>query len=48
MAHKSQVGPEVEKWVREFAGEMGKMAGVESAEVFRVMRFEKNDDKQEK
>ena len=48
LAHKSQVGPEVEKMVREWAGEMGKQAGVEAAEMFRVMRFEKKDDKQEK
>lgn len=39
LCHKSQVGPEVEGWVREWAVETGKAAEVPLAESFRVMTF---------
>jgi LmbE family N-acetylglucosaminyl deacetylase len=47
LCHKSQVGEEAGKSVREWAGESGKQVGVTFAEHFRVMRFEKKDDNKE-
>jgi LmbE family N-acetylglucosaminyl deacetylase len=40
--HRSQVGPEVETWVREWAAEAGVKAGAAYAEAFRVMRLVDN------
>lgn len=42
LCHRSQVGPEVEQWVREWNAETGQQAGVPYAEPFRVMRFVDN------
>ncbi|MCG8346349.1 MAG: PIG-L family deacetylase [Chloroflexales bacterium] len=39
LCHSSQVGADVDPWVREWAVEMGKEAGYAFAEAFRVMRF---------
>jgi LmbE family N-acetylglucosaminyl deacetylase len=41
LCHKSQVGVEVEEWVRGWNAEAGKEIGVPFAEGFRVMRFER-------
>src|SRR5690606_9950932 len=37
LKHASQLGPEVADWIREMNVEMGKLAGVEYAEVYRIM-----------
>lgn len=37
LKHESQLGPEVVDWIREMNVEMGKLAGVEYAEVYRIM-----------
>jgi len=42
LCHKSQVGPEVEQWVREWAVESGKAADLPLAESFRVMSFRRS------
>lgn len=42
LCHRSQVGPEVEQWVREWNAETGRQAEVPYAEPFRVMRFVDN------
>jgi LmbE family N-acetylglucosaminyl deacetylase len=42
LCHRSQVGAEVEQWVREWAAEGGKAAGVPFAESFRVMTFRRD------
>lgn len=39
LCHKSQLGPEVEKMIREWDAERGKEKGYAYAEAFRVMRF---------
>jgi LmbE family N-acetylglucosaminyl deacetylase len=39
LCHRSQLGPEVEKFVREFGEAEGKVAGVKYAESFGVMTF---------
>ncbi len=39
LCHRSQLDEEAVKFVRQFDGQAGKMAGVELAEIFRVMRF---------
>jgi LmbE family N-acetylglucosaminyl deacetylase len=39
LCHRSQVGPEVEQWVREWAAETGKAGELPLAESFAVMRF---------
>jgi LmbE family N-acetylglucosaminyl deacetylase len=39
MHHASQLDEEVGGWIREMNGDMGKLAGVEYAEVYRVMRL---------
>ena len=41
LCHRSQLDEESSKWIREFDGMAGKMAGVELAEIFRVMRFQR-------
>lgn len=41
LCHKSQVGAEVEEWVRGWNAEAGKEIGVAFAEGFRVMRFDR-------
>lgn len=41
LCHKSQVGPEVEEWVRGWNAEAGKEIGVPFAERFRVMKFDR-------
>jgi LmbE family N-acetylglucosaminyl deacetylase len=41
LCHKSQVGAEVEEWVRGWNAEAGKEIGVPFAESFRVMRFDR-------
>lgn len=46
LCHKSQVGDDVGKWVREWAAEAGKAAGLAYAETFRVMKFV-NEEPQE-
>jgi LmbE family N-acetylglucosaminyl deacetylase len=43
LCHKSQVGPEVGDWVRQWNSEAGKEAGVPFAEGFRVMKFDRSD-----
>lgn len=42
LAHSSQVGPEVEEWVRKWDAETGQKIGVPYAESYRVMRFVDN------
>lgn len=39
LSHRSQVGPEAEKWVRDWAADAGVKAGFTYAEAFRVMRL---------
>lgn len=46
LCHESQVGPEVEKEVREYGAEDGKSVGVAYAESFRVMRLRSDDPPQ--
>jgi len=41
LCHRSQLDEESSKWIREFDQVGGKLAGVELAEVFRVMRFQR-------
>lgn len=41
LCHKSQVGAEVEEWVRGWNSEAGKEIGVPFAEGFRVMKFDR-------
>lgn len=42
LCHRSQVGPDVEPWVRQWSEEAGVKAGCAHAEAFRVMRFVDN------
>jgi LmbE family N-acetylglucosaminyl deacetylase len=42
LRHRSQVGPEAEQWVRQWAEEAGAKAGCAYAEAFRVMRLVDN------
>jgi LmbE family N-acetylglucosaminyl deacetylase len=46
LCHKSQLGPEVEKWVREWDEKAGKEHGYAYAETFWVMKL-KDDSQQE-
>lgn len=39
LCHRSQVGADAERWIREWAAEAGVKAGCAYAEAFRVMRF---------
>jgi LmbE family N-acetylglucosaminyl deacetylase len=39
LAHKSQLGEDVAEWIREMNAEIGKLAGVELAEAFRVIHL---------
>ena len=39
LSHRSQLNEEALDWVTSFDKEMGKLAGVEYAEIFRVIRF---------
>ncbi len=41
LCHRSQVGPDIEKMIREWGAETGKESGCKYAERFRVMRFER-------
>ena len=43
LCHKSQIGPEVEKMVREWAAEAGKEKGYAYAETFRVMKLKEDE-----
>lgn len=43
LCHKSQVGPEVEQWIREWNAETGKKAGCAYAEAFRVIRLAEDE-----
>lgn len=47
LAHKSQVGPEVEKMVREWDAELGKEKGYAFAEGFRVMKLKQDETQEE-
>lgn len=38
--HESQLGPDIEEWVREMSREMGNLAGCEYAEVYRVITLD--------
>jgi hypothetical protein len=44
MCHESQVNPDVADWIRQRNAEAGQEAGYAYAEVFRVMRFFRDDD----
>ena len=43
LCHKSQLGPEVEKMVREWDAEAGKEKGYAFAETFRVMKLKQDE-----
>lgn len=43
LCHKSQVGPDVEQWIREWGVETGKKAGCAYAEAFRVIRLAEDE-----
>jgi LmbE family N-acetylglucosaminyl deacetylase len=43
LCHKSQVGPEVEQWIREWNAETGKKAGCAYAEAFRMIRLAEDE-----
>jgi LmbE family N-acetylglucosaminyl deacetylase len=47
LCHKSQVGPEVEKMVREWSAETGKEKGYAFAEAFKVMKLKQDEPAQE-
>src|SRR5690554_2232985 len=38
--HESQLGPDIEEWVRQMSREMGNLAGCEYAEVYRVITLD--------
>jgi LmbE family N-acetylglucosaminyl deacetylase len=45
LAHKTQVGPDIEKMLREWDAEDGKKVGCDYAESFRVMKLSDDEDK---
>jgi LmbE family N-acetylglucosaminyl deacetylase len=47
LCHKSQLGPEVEKMVREWDAELGKEKGYAFAEGFRVMKLKQDEAAEE-
>lgn len=47
LAHKSQVGEEVRDWIRGFDAEVGKAAGYELAESYRVLTINRDEVKPE-
>lgn len=47
LCHKSQLGPEVEKMVREWDAELGKEKGYAFAEGFRVMKLKQDEPAEE-
>ncbi len=46
LCHRSQLGPEVADWIREWATEIGKPAGYTYGEAFRIMRLTRNREGQ--